>query len=145
MRIVPQRWGREVWFVNNELYCYKELSFNRGGRCSLHKHKIKTETFIVSNGLFIVAVLSEKERASTVLALRAGDTLDIPANVYHCILGVENENVLLEVSTHHEDSDSYRLNDEMQVINIYDTMDKMSEEKKSRTGNNKHGGCSCKQ
>ena len=48
IRIVPKGWGREVWLVNNELYCGKILEIVKGKRCSLHFHKLKNRVVFPS-------------------------------------------------------------------------------------------------
>ena len=50
VQIVPKGWGREVWIANNDLYCGKILEIRRGKRCSLHFHKLKTESFYLRVG-----------------------------------------------------------------------------------------------
>jgi hypothetical protein len=42
---VDKGWGREVWIANGKLYCGKILEIKKGKRCSLHYHKLKTESF----------------------------------------------------------------------------------------------------
>ena len=49
--IYPKGWGHEKWIINNNLYCGKLLSFDKGKKCSFHYHKIKTETFYLQSGL----------------------------------------------------------------------------------------------
>jgi hypothetical protein len=44
VQIVPKGWGREIWIANGDLYCGKILEINKGKKCSLHFHKIKTES-----------------------------------------------------------------------------------------------------
>jgi len=48
IRIVPKGWGREVWLVNDELYCGKILEIVKGKRCSLHFHKLKNRVVFPS-------------------------------------------------------------------------------------------------
>src|SRR5271154_4872833 len=50
VHIVTKGWGREVWIANGELYCGKILEINKGKRCSLHYHKLKTESFYLRSG-----------------------------------------------------------------------------------------------
>jgi hypothetical protein len=45
VHFVKKGWGSELWLVNGDLYCGKILRFNKGKKCSLHYHKLKTETF----------------------------------------------------------------------------------------------------
>jgi mannose-6-phosphate isomerase-like protein (cupin superfamily) len=109
VEIVPKGWGREVWIANNELYCGKILEIRKGKRCSLHFHKIKTETFYLRSGRLIVRV---KESAdSPVLEefeLSAGDCMDVPRGLIHQMEALEDAE-LFEFSTQHFDSDSHRI------------------------------------
>ena len=56
VHIEPKGWGREVWLANNELYCGKILEINKGKRCSLHFHKLKTESFFLRAGRLRVTI-----------------------------------------------------------------------------------------
>ena len=109
IRIVPKGWGREVWIANNELYCGKILEIHKGKRCSLHFHKLKTESFYPARGPAAVRV-KESADAETLeeFELKAGDCMDIPRGLVHQMEALEDAE-LLEFSTQHFDSDSHRL------------------------------------
>jgi hypothetical protein len=51
IHFVKKGWGSELWPGNGELYCGKILCFDQGEKCSLHYHKLKTETFYLPAGL----------------------------------------------------------------------------------------------
>lgn len=103
IKVVPKRWGREEWLANTDLYCLKFLYINKGWRCSMHHHKIKDETFFLERGL-IYLELEDEERI-----MRPGDLQRIKPYQKHRFTGLEDvDSKLIEVSTHHEDSDSYR-------------------------------------
>jgi mannose-6-phosphate isomerase-like protein (cupin superfamily) len=74
---VPKNWGREEWLVNNELYCAKYLFVQPGWQCSLHRHAIKDETFIVEYG-FIHLEFDGKKRY-----LKPGDSQRIVPGTWH--------------------------------------------------------------
>lgn len=101
-------WGREEWVVNTPDYCGKRLILNAGWQCSLHMHKIKDETFFVASG--IVEMILGDERSY----LNAGESVHIPPGAYHRFRGITDA-VLYEFSTHHEESDSYRLEESRYV------------------------------
>ena len=109
IRVVPKGWGREVWLVNNELYCGKILEILKGKRCSLHFHKLKTESFYLRAGRLKVYV-RESPTAEAVedFELNAGECMDIPRGLVHQMLALEDSE-LFEFSTQHFDSDSHRL------------------------------------
>jgi mannose-6-phosphate isomerase-like protein (cupin superfamily) len=109
VKVVPKGWGREVWLVNNELYCGKILEILKGKRCSLHFHKLKTESFYLRAGRLRVYV-RDSPTADGVedFELSAGECMDIPRGLVHQMLALEDSE-LFEFSTQHFDSDSYRL------------------------------------
>src|SRR5208283_5704492 len=64
VHVEPKGWGREVWIANNHLYCGKILEIRRGKRCSLHYHKLKTESFYLRSGKLIVRIKESPESAT---------------------------------------------------------------------------------
>jgi mannose-6-phosphate isomerase-like protein (cupin superfamily) len=109
IHVEPKGWGREVWIVNNDLYCGKILEIARGKRCSLHFHKLKTESFYLRRGRLLVRV-KESAEAQTIeeFELRAGECMDVPRGLVHQMEALEDSE-LFEFSTQHFDSDSHRL------------------------------------
>lgn len=95
-------WGDEVWMVNNEKYCGKILNLNKDHRCSLHYHKIKDETFFVLNGCVLLEIDGEKK------ILHKNESAHIKPYVIHRFTGLEDSRII-EISTQHFNSDSYRL------------------------------------
>ncbi len=109
VQIVPKGWGREVWIVNGENYCGKILEIRKGKRCSLHYHKLKTESFYLRSGRLKLRIM-EVPNSSVVeeFILNAGECMDVPSGMVHQMEAVEDAE-LYEFSTQHFDSDSYRL------------------------------------
>ena len=109
VNIVPKGWGREVWIANNERYCGKILEINKGKKCSLHFHKLKTESFFLRRGRIKMRI---KESADSPVIeefeMVAGDCMDIPPGLVHQMEALEDVE-LYEFSTQHFDSDSHRL------------------------------------
>jgi quercetin dioxygenase-like cupin family protein len=120
---VSKGWGWERWIVNNDKYCGKEMFCAAGRHCSVHYHKIKDETFFVLSGsmkIYYVQphwVTTGKETgrtdpqiwsACTIDKLEAGESFHIPVGMWHSFKAVTDCR-FIEFSTHHEDSDSYRL------------------------------------
>ena len=102
VKMVPKVWGYEQWIENNEKYCCKILTLHQGYQCSLHYHKNKDETFIVTAGHVRL------ELGDQIMHLRPGSFVRVPPNTPHRFAGIE-DSLIMEVSTHHEDSDSYRI------------------------------------
>lgn len=135
IRIIHKGWGYERVVVNSPLYCGKELYFFSGRSCSFHYHRLKDETFLVKSGLIRIRwitpvgrtapwwqderVLQQSEvtdrtpqdilyQASAIRTLSPGDVFHVPVGMIHQMTGL-GDSSLMEFSTHHEDSDSYRL------------------------------------
>ena len=109
VQIVPKGWGREVWIANGDLYCGKILEINKGKKCSLHFHKIKTESFYLRAGRLKVRVMeTDDSKVVEEFELKAGDCMDVPRGLVHQMEALEDAE-LLEFSTQHFDSDSHRL------------------------------------
>ena len=101
-------WGAEHWISNNELYCGKLLEFNEGSSFSMHYHLNKTETFYVLKGSLKLEFFNLETADRKALQIKSGDVIDIPSGTPHKLTALENS-VIIEISTHHEDSDSYRI------------------------------------
>ena len=101
VRQVPKEWGEEIWMANNNLYCGKKLILKKGKRCSLHHHRNKDETFYIDSGKVLLEVEGEKQ------ILNPGTSVLIEPHTRHRFSGLK-DSVIIEISTHHEDSDSYR-------------------------------------
>src|SRR5437660_435024 len=109
IHIEPKGWGREVWIANNRHYCGKILEIKQGKRCSLHFHKLKTETFYLRAGRLKVRVKESPEADPfEEFELVPGDCMDVPIGLVHQMEALEDSE-LLEFSTEHFDSDSHRL------------------------------------
>jgi mannose-6-phosphate isomerase-like protein (cupin superfamily) len=98
---VPKVWGEEHWIVNRD-YCGKKLVLKQGFRCSLHYHQEKDEVFYVIRGRVLL------EYGSAERVLLPGDAQRIAPGTVHRFWGLEDSEII-EFSTHHEDSDSYRI------------------------------------
>jgi mannose-6-phosphate isomerase-like protein (cupin superfamily) len=109
VNIVPKGWGREIWIVNGDLYCGKILEIRKGKRCSLHFHKLKTESFYLRAGRLKVRVKGSPEsEVMEEFELAAGECMDIPQGLVHQMEALEDAE-LYEFSTQHFDSDSHRI------------------------------------
>ena len=97
---VPKVWGKEIWIVNRN-YCGKKLILNKGFRCSMHFHKQKDETFYILKGKVLLEIGMQKN------IMLPGDSILIKPGQKHRFTGLEDSEII-EFSTHHDDSDSYR-------------------------------------
>ena len=103
LKYVRKVWGRELWLVNNEQYCAKYLYLDPGFACSLHRHPIKNETFVVLRGS------CQLEFADSRRPMGVYDSQRIAAGTWHRFSNPGNQLcIILEVSTHHDDLDVER-------------------------------------
>jgi mannose-6-phosphate isomerase-like protein (cupin superfamily) len=109
VNIVPKGWGRELWIANSDLYCGKLLEIRKGKKCSLHYHKLKTESFFLRSGRIRMRI-KESPESETIeeFELNAGDCMDIPPGLVHQMEALEDAE-LFEFSTRHFEEDSHRI------------------------------------
>ena len=76
--------GAAIWIVNCGLYCGKVLEIRKGKSCSLHFHKLKTESFYLRAGRLKVKIKrSPQSPAIEEFELAAGQCMDIPPGLVH--------------------------------------------------------------
>ena len=102
MITIEKTWGRETWFHNSQLYCYKHLFVRAGEHCSYHYHVDKSETFVVLEGGIELIVDGEAK------TLTVGQDVTIHPYQKHQFRGVTDA-VIAEASTHHKETDSIRV------------------------------------
>jgi mannose-6-phosphate isomerase-like protein (cupin superfamily) len=106
---VPKGWGHEKWIVNRDDYCGKLLFMNKGKKLSWHYHEKKTETFYINKGSVLLYYgTSDNMNAAIMQELYVGDIFHVPTGLRHRLLALEDAEIF-EFSTHHEDSDSIRV------------------------------------
>ncbi len=109
VNVVKKGWGGEVWIANNELYCGKLLRLDKGKKCSLHYHKLKTESFYLHKGRLLMRIMESLEATEIdEFELEAGQCMDIPTGLVHQMVALEDSE-LFEFSTQHFDTDSHRM------------------------------------
>ena len=105
---VPKGWGEEIIIENNELYCGKILIFDAGCKFSMHYHMDKDETWWVEYGEFIYRWIDTETAKVNEAKLQEGDVVrQLPGQPHQ--LEAITDGLIFEVSTHHENSDSYRV------------------------------------
>ena len=96
-------WGREVCLANTELYCAKYLYLDPGFACSLHRHLVKDETFVVLGGSCLL------EHGDSQRQMEPNDSQRIAPGTWHRFSNHgDTVCVILEVSTHHSEEDVER-------------------------------------
>ena len=107
-KFVSKGWGYELWIANNDKYCGKILCVLKDRKCSMHFHLNKHETFYIVSGT-IQMKLIEKNGDKVVLNMTKGDTLEVPPGLMHQFKSTCDLAEIMEVSTFHDDEDSYRV------------------------------------
>lgn len=103
MKRVKKLWGRELWLVNNEKYCTKYLYLEPGFACSLHRHSVKDETFVVLSGSCVLECGDSRRE------MVAYNSERIPPGTWHRFSNPGDAIcIILEASTHHDDADVER-------------------------------------
>ena len=103
LKEVKKAWGRELWIVNCLEYCGKLLCLDEGAESSIHYHKEKQETFYCLEGQVGLMIegrdymLNPFSRPKTV---KPGQR--------HSFTGLSSS-VIIEISTHHNNKDDFRL------------------------------------
>lgn len=105
-KMLKKIWGSEEWIANTDKYCRKILNLNEGFRCSVHYHKNKDETFYILDGKVLIELWDEQENIKKII-MKPKDVQRIIPGQKHRFTGLENSKII-EFSTHHEESDSYR-------------------------------------
>lgn len=104
----PKGWGEEVWIINNDKYCGKLLKFNKGATFSDHFHVNKDEAWYVLLGKLELRYYNLANADRLTKKLTVGDVVHIPPSTPHQLKALE-DSVIVEVSTPHEEADSYRI------------------------------------
>ena len=105
---ISKGWGKEIIIENNDLYCGKVLVFNKGCKFSMHYHMEKDETWYVNKGEFFYRWVNTEDASICEKKLTPGDIVRQPPGQPHQLKALKAGEIF-EVSTHHKDSDSYRV------------------------------------
>lgn len=105
---VEKGWGGEIVIRNDSRYCGKILQFKEGFEGSGHIHRDKTESWFIHSGEFILTVIDSDTGAKEPIVLKVGDVIHLEPCIFHKVHCVKAGEIF-EVSTHHEDSDTYRI------------------------------------
>lgn len=103
-------WGYEDWIINSYEYgyCGKILHFNQGAKFSLHLHRYKHETWYVLKGTLRLNYILTDSATPVFETIKEGDVIVVPPCHPHQLVA-DTEADILEVSTLHVETDSYRI------------------------------------
>lgn len=120
--VVAKGWGHELWIVNTERYCGKQLTVLPRKWCSIHYHKIKDETFYVLDGTLMLEYAGSNivdrliqtpgmwNMFANRIELQKGDSFRIsPGQPHRFTSNTNHPCTFIEFSTHHSDDDSHRI------------------------------------
>lgn len=102
MKKIIKPWGYELIIHNSSNYCGKILVIMKNCHTSFHYHKNKNETFYVNKGEVKVRIENQMS------ILKKGDSVDISQGVQHQIIGLHCTSEIIEFSSEHRDTDTYR-------------------------------------
>jgi mannose-6-phosphate isomerase-like protein (cupin superfamily) len=111
---ISKAWGTELVYFNSPQLCAKRLLVKPGWRCSLHRHRVKSECFIVERGRGGMLLDGEP------IDLTPGVIVEVPTGSWHmfwCPMAAP-ELVLLETSTHHDDEDVERQSPSRELLPV---------------------------
>ena len=110
-KTVHKDWGSELWLANNKKhdYCGKILTINPGFSTSLHFHAYNLETFYILEGELEIVTVDTETTQESLYCLMAGDSFEINPLIPHRLCATGEPVKFIEISTFHEDSDSYRV------------------------------------
>jgi mannose-6-phosphate isomerase-like protein (cupin superfamily) len=111
MHFVTKTWGWERWIVNNDQYCGKILCIEKDKFCSFHFHKVKDEVLFCQDGT--IAICYDEGNGQKLELLYPGEAFHVAPGTIHQMYALETT-YIHEFSTHHEDSDSYRVSTDLQ-------------------------------
>jgi mannose-6-phosphate isomerase-like protein (cupin superfamily) len=106
--IIKKGWGSEIIFANNDKYCGKLLTFNKGSKFSMHFHLLKDETWYLNSGKILLKWIDTRDASKHEMLLEPGDVWRNKPCEPHQVEAIE-DSVIFEVSTTHYDYDSYRI------------------------------------
>ena len=108
MRVVEKGWGHELIWADEGAYCGKDLVFKTGGRCSMHFHSKKDETWMVRSGAFQVRWIDTETAKVSTMSLIPGAVWRNPPLMPHQLICIEAGTVS-EVSTYDDPRDNHRV------------------------------------
>tara|TARA_B100000965_G_scaffold14609_3_gene10976 strand:+ start:3921 stop:4289 length:369 start_codon:yes stop_codon:yes gene_type:complete len=103
-------WGKELIFATTDKYCGKLMFFDKkGAKFSMHFHKEKDESWYVLNGSFTLHTLDTKTADMETHILTKGETWRNTPLLPHQLIAMEDNSIIIEVSTPDSVEDNYRI------------------------------------
>ena len=83
-------WGQTSTIFQNGVFEFHHIIFNKGSKCSKHKHKYKWNGFYVTKGQLIIRVWKIDYDLVDETVLKAGDFTQVKPGVYHQFEGIKD-------------------------------------------------------
>lgn len=107
---IEKGWGHEIIFSSTDQYCGKYLVFPRtGDKFSMHYHLVKDESWNVNRGRFLLRYIDTKTATMQEKILNIGDNWHNPAGLPHQLEALEDNSIIVEVSTPDSVEDNFRI------------------------------------
>ena len=107
---IKKGWGHELIWASNEKYCGKMLVFYKvGNQFSMHFHRNKDETWYVHKGKFLLNWIDTDTAITNTEHLKEGDTWRNMPLVPHQLKALEENSIIIEISTEDYPHDNYRV------------------------------------
>jgi quercetin dioxygenase-like cupin family protein len=107
---IDKGWGYEVIFSSTENYCGKYLVFsNAGSKFSMHYHLTKDESWNVNRGKFLLRYIDTETATIQEKILEIGNNWHNPPGLPHQLEALEDNSIIVEVSTPDSVEDNYRI------------------------------------
>ncbi len=101
-------WGKTKVLASNEKYLFKMLSFSQNTNNDLLFHLKTQKTWFVASGKFELRYIDTLTAVHSKIIISVGDVVHLKPGMPHQLTALEAGDIF-EVSTPHEDSDSYRI------------------------------------
>lgn len=107
---VDKAWGKEIIFATNDKYCGKLLCFDKkGNKFSLHFHREKDESWYVLAGSFLIEIIDTTNSTTYTKTFNKGDIWRNHPLMPHRLTALEDDSIIIEVSTPDSVEDNYRI------------------------------------
>ncbi len=111
-------WGYQLRLVNEAEYCGKFLVLDTDAKGSFHYHVKKKETFTILQGVVFLRIDRKNGDDEWVTVFcnqcRPGDCFTLDQLDRHYFKGLQGDGiaVIMEISTHDDDLDTYRIKED---------------------------------
>ncbi len=88
--IAGKIWGKTEAILQNGLFEFHRIEFNKGYKCSEHLHEFKWNGFYVESGIMKINVWQDDQRLIDETILKSGEFTKVKPGLYHQFEGIES-------------------------------------------------------